>query len=66
MTNRPLTGRDVIIRSIAGIEYRGVVRQIQAFEGGEMFELGSITNPDYQRFVLVVDHVQIKLIDADD
>lgn len=57
-----LIGKHVEIRSVAGISYTGVVRAIAPDEGlGEIFELGSPTNPAYQRFVHVVDRaVQIR------
>lgn len=53
-----LVGKQVEIRSVAGIHYAGVIRAITPDEGlGEIFELGSSTNPDYQRFVHVVDRL---------
>ncbi len=49
-----LIGRDVVIRSVAGIEYDGVVRSICSEDGvAELFELGRRRDPAYQRFVIV-------------
>ena len=51
-----MIGRSVEVRSVAGILYSGIVRSIRPDEGlGEVFELGKIDNPEYQRFVHVVD-----------
>jgi hypothetical protein len=61
-----MLGELVEIRSVAGIAYSGVVRSIRpADELGELFELGSDSNPEYQRFIHVVDRaVQIQEIPA--
>jgi hypothetical protein len=54
----PLLGHLLEVRSIAGIVYRGVVRSIRpADDLGELFELGSDTNAEYQRYIHVVDRV---------
>lgn len=54
-----LIGRNVVIRSIAGIEYAGVVRSISNGTGGdELFELGRRSDPSYQRFVFVRERDQ--------
>jgi hypothetical protein len=60
----PLLGHLLVVRSIAGIVYRGVVRSIRpADDLGELFELGSDTNAKYQRYIHVVDRtVQIREI----
>jgi hypothetical protein len=60
-----MLGRSVEIRSVAGIDYAGVVRSIRAVdELGEIFELGSDEDALYQRFVHVVDRlVQIRAIE---
>jgi hypothetical protein len=60
----PLLGCPVEIRSVAGIVYRGVVRAIRgADELGELFELGSDSNAQFQRFIHVVDRaVQVRKI----
>ena len=51
-----MMGRTVMIRSAAGIQYHGVVRSIHRDLGlGELFELGSLVDPSYQRFVYVMD-----------
>ena len=50
-----MIGQPVTIRSTAGIEYHGVVRSIRRDLGyGELFELGSLVDPGYQRFVYVM------------
>jgi hypothetical protein len=61
----PVLGCLVEIRSIAGIVYRGVVRSIGPDKGlGEIFELGSAVQAEYQRFVHVVDRaVQVRTIE---
>jgi hypothetical protein len=61
----PIIGCLVEIRSVAGIAYRGEVRSIRPDKGlGEIFELGSAVQADYQRLVHVVDRaVQIRRID---
>ena len=52
----PMMGRHVEIRSAAGIVYRGVVKAIRdGGELGELFELGSPSDADYQRLVHVSD-----------
>jgi hypothetical protein len=49
-------GREVTIRSLAGIDYSGIVRMIVADRGqGELFELGRAGDRAYQRFVYVRD-----------
>jgi hypothetical protein len=51
-----MIGRRVEIRSRAGTVYRGVVRSIR--DGGtlgEIIELGSAEDPEYQRLVFVTD-----------
>ena len=65
MKSDPMLGVMVEIRSVAGIAYYGVVRSVRdAGELGEIFELGSETNEQYQRFIHVVDRlVQIQEID---
>ena len=51
-----MLGRVVEIHSVAGMVYDGVVRSIRpADELGELFELGSDSNPHYQRLIHVVD-----------
>jgi hypothetical protein len=62
----PILGCLVEIRSITGIVYRGVVRSIGPDTGlGEIFELVSAVQADYQRLVHVVDRaVQIRKIAA--
>jgi hypothetical protein len=55
MQTERMIGHPVTIRSTAGIEYRGVVRSIRHDLGyGELFELGSLVDPGYQRFVYVL------------
>jgi hypothetical protein len=63
----PLLGRLVEIHSVAGIVYEGCVRSIKQVEDiGEIFELGSDVNADFQRFIHVVDRlVQIRRIGRD-
>jgi hypothetical protein len=63
----PCLGSHVEIHSMAGIAYSGVVRSIHpADELGELFELGSNSNPEYQRFIHVVDRaVQIRQIEPE-
>lgn len=63
----PMLGRLVEIRSLADIVYHGVIRSIRdAGELGELFELGSDTNDQYQRFIHVVDRlVQIREFDSE-
>jgi hypothetical protein len=54
----PLLGRLVKIHSVAGIAYEGRIRSIRQVEDiGEIFELGSDANADYQRFIHVVYRV---------
>jgi hypothetical protein len=64
MSPDPLLGRLVEIHSVAGILYEGLIRSIRQVEDvGEIFELGSDANADYQRFIHVVDRlVQIREI----
>lgn len=51
-----MLGRNVEVRSGAGVCYYGVVRSIRAAAGlGELFELGARDNAAYQRLVYVVD-----------
>lgn len=53
-----MIGRAVEIRSNGGIVYQGVVTAIRdGGELGELFELGSRTNPGYRRLVFVNDRV---------
>ena len=60
----PLLGRLVEIHSVAGIAYEGRIRSIKQVEDiGEIFELRSDANGDFQRFIHVVDRlVQIRAI----
>lgn len=52
----PLIGREVEIHSVSGIPYHGVVVRIEdRGDLGELFELGSVTDPSYHRLVYVVD-----------
>lgn len=58
MKHDPILGRAVEIRSSGGIVYRGIVRAIRDDqELGELFELGSAEDRDYQRLVYVTDRV---------
>jgi hypothetical protein len=51
-----LIGRKVDVYSVNGIRYGGVVLRIQdKGDFGELFELGSATDPSYRRLVYVVD-----------
>ena len=43
------------IRSEDGVVYRGVVQSIADHVLGELFSLGSETDPAYQRMVIVTD-----------
>lgn len=63
MKSDPLVGQNVEIRSAGGIAYHGIVRSIEPDDVlGELFELGSDDDPDYQRFVFVADRrIQIRL-----
>jgi hypothetical protein len=51
-----ILGKEVTIRSVAGIDYHGIVRTILADRvHGELFELGRDNDRSYQRFVYVLD-----------
>jgi hypothetical protein len=60
-------GRNVEIRSAAGIVYYGIVRSIERHgDAGELFELGSGEHDRYQRYVFVTDRSsQVREIDPD-
>ena len=62
-----MKGRSVEIRSTGGMVYCGVVRSIRHTGGsGELFELGSAENPEYQRLVHVTDRrAQIREIERE-
>jgi len=62
-----MIGRDVEIRSAAGIRYRGIVRSIRAGDVlGELVELGSTRVADYRRLVYVSDRrAQIRPLEHD-
>ena len=58
MGSDPMIGRNVEIRSVAGILYRGIVRSIRPDEElGELFELASARTADYRRLVYVTDRL---------
>jgi len=61
-----MVGRNVEVRSAAGICYYGVVRSIRAADGlGELFELGAPDDAGYQRLVYVADRsAQIRGIET--
>jgi hypothetical protein len=53
-----MIGRNVQIRSAAGILYHGIVRSIRPDEElGELFELASARIADYRRLVYVTDRL---------
>ena len=60
-----MIGRNVEIRSTAGIVYHGIIRTIDDRGSlGELFELGPAENPEYCRLVYVTDRrAQIQEID---
>jgi hypothetical protein len=62
-----MIGRQVVIRSLGGIAYRGVVKAIRiSDDGSEVFELGSERDSEYRRFVHVTDrNAQIREADRD-
>lgn len=52
----PLLGRPVSVTSVGGIEYSGIVKEVHdRGADGELFVLGSESDPDYQRLVFVLD-----------
>ena len=56
MNADPMLGRNVEIRSTAGIVYHGIVRSIAPGDDvGELFELCSAEDRQYQRFVYVAE-----------
>lgn len=62
-----MLGRNVEIRSTAGIVYHGIVRSIaRSDDAGELFELCSADDRQYQRFVYVAERrAQIREIERD-
>ena len=62
-----MIGRNVEIRSAAGMVYRGIIKTIrEAGELGELFELRSPKDAEYQRLVYVTERLaQIRTIEEE-